>query len=183
MFGSQKCVRFPCYGSWVVLSNAPRGALKTTVLALLEDDKEEHKPSESNNSEEDSAREHNSNRLSNDDKATLEELDQLAEEWIGQDLSRWYTYRRFQAMRNKLLKQEEEDDLDTEREYEELYANLLIFGKMIGFPLVNEETGKINLYGYMIMIFFLLLPLVVVWYIGQAISSGLDWLIKHQSPF
>ncbi|GJD07608.1 hypothetical protein Gasu2_19590 [Galdieria sulphuraria] len=169
-FEKQKGVKSSCYGLYN-LTKAPM--------------QEEHNSSEPSkgNSNEDAEKTGQHENKSGEDEATLEEMDRLAEEWIGQDLSRWYTYRKFQALRNKLLKQEEEEELDTQREYEELYANLLMFGKVIGFPLVNEETGKINLYGYMVMILFLLLPLVVVWYLGQTISSGVDWIIQHQSPF
>ncbi|GJQ12784.1 hypothetical protein GpartN1_g4575.t1 [Galdieria partita] len=167
------------------LAKTPSRTLQYSVVCRIENDEEEHNSNESSrfepNKDEENANKYE--KSSREDQAALEEMDRLAEEWIGQDLSRWYTYRKFQALRNKLLKQEEEDELDTQREYEELYANLLIFGKMIGFPLVDEDTGKINLYGYMVMIFFLLLPLVVVCYLGQAISSGVDWIIEHQSPF
>jgi len=181
---NQRMLKFSLYGSFL-LKRVPWRTAASCFVARLEEDKEKQETNEANKEEsgEESRNTHSFDKLSSEDKATLEEIDRLAEEWIGQDLSRWYTYRKFQALRDKLLKQEEEEELDTQRDYEELYANLLIFGKMIGFPLVNEETGKINLYGYLVMTFFLLLPLVVLWYIGQAISSGVDWIIQHQSPF
>ncbi|CAN8071408.1 unnamed protein product [Agarophyton chilense] len=73
-------------------------------------------------------------------EATFTELDAMAEQWIGADLSRWEWYERLKSRRQKMMVESKKTDKDMDDSYERLRDTFMEFDALFGTKFLDNET-------------------------------------------
>lgn len=71
---------------------------------------------------------------------TLAEIDTLAEEWIGANLSRWEWYERVKAKRERMLKAGRENEEKFDNELQELKRTFMEIDALLGTGMLDERS-------------------------------------------
>ena len=94
------------------------------------------------------------------DDSVLTELDQMAEEWIGADISRWEWYERMKARRQRLLRSVINEQSEFDKEVEQLHRALMEFDAVFGTKMLSEDS-KITPFAWFTMFFVMGLYVVL----------------------
>lgn len=94
------------------------------------------------------------------DDPMLTELDQIAEEWIGADISRWEWYERMKARRQRLLTSVTHQQSEFDKEVEQLHRALMEFDAVFGTSMLSEDS-KISPLAWFTMFFIMGLYVVL----------------------
>lgn len=71
---------------------------------------------------------------------SFDEMDELAEEWIGANLGRWEWYERVKSRREKLWSQLRKQEDEVEREYDQLKKTLMDIDVVFGTKLTDGDA-------------------------------------------
>lgn len=109
----------------------------------------------------------------------MNEVDAMAEQWIGSNLGRWEWYERLKARRKKLEEREKRGEEAVDREMQELIRAFREIDAVMGTRFINE-TGKVTIVGWsivvMIFVAYVALGCVAVELVfGGIIKAAVDW--------
>lgn len=116
-------------------------------------------------------------KLIADAEATFDELDTLAEQWIGADLNRWEWYERMKARREKMMTESRKTDEEMDEGYENLRQTFMEFDAIFGTKLLDNET-RISPYGWSLVVFIMFLYV----FLGYVAVELLVRLFTEASP-
>lgn len=75
----------------------------------------------------------------------FEELDHLAEDWIGNNLGRWEWYERTKARRAKMMSSLRKQERQLDDDYDELRRTFMDFDALFGTGMLDEEGSVSNM--------------------------------------
>ncbi|PXF48673.1 hypothetical protein BWQ96_01525 [Gracilariopsis chorda] len=110
-------------------------------------------------------------------EATFDELDTLAEQWIGADLNRWEWYERMKARRGKMMTESRKTDEEMDEGYENLRQTFMEFDAVFGTKMLDDET-RISPVGWSIVVITMLLYVLL----GYAVVELVVKLFTEASP-
>lgn len=87
---------------------------------------------------------------------TLAEIDKLAEEWIGANVSRWEWYERVKAKRKRMLKAGRENEEKFDNELQELKRTFMEIDALFGTGML-DESSEISAAGWSTVVIITLL--------------------------
>jgi len=93
------------------------------------------------------------------DDESIQEMDELAEEWIGADLSRWEWYERMKSRRQRLLNVIEEREETLDKEFEELRRTFMEIDAVFGTKMLGKDSD-VTATGWSVV------ALIMVLYVG-----------------
>lgn len=91
---------------------------------------------------------------------TFNEMDQIAEEWIGADLCRWEWYERMKSRRNKLRVAIDKREKDIDKDLEELRRTFMEVDAVFGTKMLDDNS-EVTFAGWSVIAFSMALYIVV----------------------
>lgn len=110
----------------------------------------------------------------------MQEIDQLAEQWIGSNLARWEWYEHVKARRERMLRASKEKDEKFDEELQELKRTFMEIDAVFGTNMI--ENNKVSAAGWSTVVIIMLLYVILGYWAFELVVGWLTSLAPQGFP-